>query len=79
MMASLTLGTRITDIGRDSYLVGRWLIDSGASNHFTANRNILQNFQFIPPERIRTGNGAIIAYGIGDVTIDLPYGRTTIQ
>ena len=36
--------------------IGHWLIDSGASNHFTASKHILSDFQNTPDVRIQTGN-----------------------
>ena len=50
-------------------LPGQWLLDSGASNHFTSNRHILSDFRDVPDMKIMTGNGYITGKGIGNVVI----------
>ena len=48
---------------------GRWLIDSGASNHYTPLHHILTEFYSIPDVQIMTDNGLITAKGIGNITL----------
>ena len=57
---------------------GRWLIDSGASNHYTANRDDLHNFTSIQPIWIMTGKGYIAARGIGHVYLNLTIGTVVV-
>jgi len=56
----------------------QWLIDSGASNHFTNMKHLLSDYRDCPDERILTGNRYIIAKGIGNVTIYSSLGLRTI-
>lgn len=47
-----------------------WIIDSGASRHLTANRNLLDHYVNILPTAITIGNGKeITAVGQGNITI----------
>ena len=48
---------------------GHWLIDSGASNHYTASRHILSDFRLTPDVPIMTGKGIIAAKGMGNVCL----------
>ena len=57
---------------------GQWLIDSGASNHFTSSKHLLSDYRDCPEQRILTGNGYIIAKGIGNVTLHSSVGLRTI-
>ena len=57
---------------------GQWLIDSGASNHFTNKKHLLSDYRDCADERILTGNGFIIAKGIGNITIHSSLGLRTI-
>ena len=57
---------------------GQWLIDSGASNHFTNSKHLLSDYRSCPEQRILTGNGYIVAEGIGNVTIHCSVGLRTI-
>ena len=57
---------------------GKWLIDSGASNHYTANRDDLHNFTSIQPIWIMTGKGYIAARGIGHVYLKLTIGIVVV-
>ena len=57
---------------------GQWLIDSGASNHFTSSRHLLSGYRECPEQKILTGNGYIIAKGIGNVTLHSSVGLRTI-
>lgn len=56
-----------------------WLVDSGATNHYTAVRNLLHNFQPIPPVPILTRRGHIFAKRVGHITIQLPIGLVTVR
>ena len=56
-----------------------WLVDSGATNHYTAIRSLLQEFRSIPPVPILTGRGHIYAKGVGHITIHLPIGFVTVR
>ena len=55
-----------------------WLIDSGASNHYTSLRHILSDFRPIPRIRIITGKGYVTAVGIGNVTLHTSVGLRTV-
>ena len=57
---------------------GHWLIDSGASNHYTASRHILSNFRVTPDVPIMTGKGVIAAKGIGNVCLHTSVGIRTV-
>ena len=57
---------------------GHWLIDSGASNHYTASRHILANFPYTPDVPIMTGKGIIVAKGMGNVCLHPSVGIRTI-
>ena len=47
-----------------------WIIDSGASRHLTASRDLFQQYINIVPTAIRIGNGKeITAIGQGNITI----------
>ena len=56
-----------------------WLVDSGATNHYTAVRTLLHDFQPMPPVPILTGRGHIFAKGVGHITIRLPIGLVTVR
>ena len=58
--------------------IGQWLIDSGASNHFTSARHLLSDYRDCREQKILTGNGYIVAKGIGNVTIHSSVGLRTI-
>lgn len=58
---------------------GHWLIDSGASNHYTSSRYILTEFCETPDLGIQTGSGIIYGKGIGNVTIHSSLGITKIH
>lgn len=57
---------------------GMWLIDSGASNHYTSMKHILNNFHLIPDIHIMTGRGFVTAKGIGNVTLHTSVGVRTV-
>ena len=59
-------------------LAGQWLLDSGASNHFTSNCHILSDFRTVPDMKIMTGNGYITGKGIGNVVIHSSLGLRKI-
>ena len=58
---------------------GDWLIDSGASNHYTAMRHILSEFHSTPDITIQTGSGFVVGKGIGNVTIHSSLGVRKIH
>ena len=58
---------------------GNWLIDSGASNHYTAMRHILSEFHSTPDVTIQTGSGFVVGKGIGNVTIHSSVGVRKIH
>lgn len=76
--ATHTIGSHIEQIGKVPTFVGEWLIDSGATNHYTANKSLLQNYKDIERISVKTGKGEITARGIGDVVIMLPNGKPII-
>lgn len=53
---------------------GMWIWDSGASSHMSANRNIFSSMRKLEPFPLMTGNGELMAYGIGEVPITLRVG-----
>jgi len=81
LSAKYTLGTRLEAVGPIPVLSNEWLIDSGASNHFTSKKDILTNFTNIAEIPIKTGKGQISARGMGDVIVQLPapFGPTIIK
>ena len=54
-----------------------WIIDSGASQHMTANRDLLVNYSEFPkPEPVALGDGrSVNAYGYGQVNITMILGN----
>ena len=58
---------------------GDWLIDSGASNHYTLSKHILTEFRATPDIGIQTGSGIIYVKGIGNVTIHSSLGVRKIH
>ena len=56
-----------------------WLVDSGATNHYIAVKELLINYQDINAIPILTGRGYIYARGIGNLTMQLSIGPVTIQ
>lgn len=58
---------------------GQWLIDSGASNHYTASRHILTNYRSIPDIQIMTGKGLITSHSMGNFTLHTSIGRSIIH
>ena len=54
-----------------------WIIDSGASQHMTANRDLLVNYcEFPKPEPVALGDGrSVSAYGYGPVNITMILGN----
>ena len=57
---------------------GRWLIDSGASNHYTSIKHIISDFKEIPDVNIMMGKGCVSAKGIGNVTLHTNVGLRTV-
>lgn len=53
---------------------GQWLMDSGASNHYTSNRSILTDFKECKNVNVMTGHGVINARGVGNVTVHTSVG-----
>ena len=70
---------RDTDSGENLFAVGlntvkgadNWIIDSGASQHMTSNRQLLQNYKEFPvPEPVVLGDGrSVDACGSGEIQI----------
>lgn len=56
-----------------------WLIDSGATNHYTASRSLMKNFRAIVPVKVTTANGDVHAKGVGDVEVRLTNGPMLIK
>ena len=48
-----------------------WVIDSAASNHFTAMRDNIRNFKESLPVKVLTENGIILGLGRGDIMFKL--------
>ena len=56
-----------------------WVIDSGASQHISAQRERFQNYQPISPLKIQIGDGSEIeAVGKGDVTLETEKASITL-
>jgi hypothetical protein len=78
-------GKRNEDSGGNVFVVGLiaaegnscWIIDSGASQHMTANRDLLVNYcEFPEPEPVALGDGrSVNAYGYGQVDITMILGN----
>ena len=56
-----------------------WLVDSGATNHYTALCSLLQDFSAIKPIPVLTGRGYIFARGVGNINIRLAIGLVTVK
>jgi len=57
-----------------------WIIDSGASRHLTAQRELLENYISIIPTLITIGNGKEInAIGQGKINIQTPCGISSLS
>ena len=56
-----------------------WVVDSAASNHFTALKDNIRNFIEISPVKVLTGNGIILGLGKGDRVLSTKIGRCVIQ
>ena len=67
------MNTGQTEKGDDT----QWVMDSGASQHMTANKHLLTNYkEFDVPETVRLGNGHTVeAYGSGKVKITMRISR----
>jgi len=57
----------------------RWMLDSGASNHYTANRNSFATFNKMKPVPIETASKIIYGEAIGDVILELTCGTIRIS
>ena len=78
-------GKKNEDSGGNVFVVGMiaaegnscWIIDSGASQHMTANRDLLVNyFQFPEPEPVALGDGRFVnAYGYRQADITMILGN----
>ena len=57
-----------------------WVIDSGASQHLSAQRERFINYEEISPLKIQIGDGSEIeAQGMGDITIQTETGHITLR
>ena len=59
--------------------IGDWLIDSGATNHYTSHYQLLHNFRPLQDIPILTGKEYVFARGIGDISIHLSVGAATVR
>lgn len=67
-----SLGKLVENVGQVAIFAGEWLIDSGATNNYTSDRNLLTNFKEVAPVEITIEKGIIMALGQGDVELRLP-------
>lgn len=75
---TVACANRISSVEDHNPQPGQWLIDSGASNHFTNKKHLLSDYRDCADEWILTGNGFIVAKGIGNITIHSSLGLRTI-
>ena len=57
----------------------RWLLNSGASNHYTSNRDYFITFDSSPPIPIETAGGIVYGCGRGDILLPLTCGTIRIS
>ena len=57
----------------------RWMLDSGASNHYTASRSAFVSFRKTPRMPIDTASNTLYGEGIGDVMLHLTCGSIRIS
>lgn len=70
----------VTGLSPPIYPARTWLVDSGATNHYTAKKDILEVFTGLsPPIPILTGRGYTFAYGKGNARVQLPMGEAIIE
>lgn len=55
-----------------------WMLDSGASNHYTSNRNCFISFHTSNPIPVTTAGGTIYGHGRGDIILNLSCGPIRI-
>lgn len=63
----------------DSSLKPKWLLDSGASHHYTCDRSLFTSYRDISPTKVATASGYVSAQGIGDITLHLSCGPVSIS
>ena len=58
----------------------RWLLDSGASHHYTCDRSVFTSsfWPLVPPRKVETASGHVLAKGIGDVVVRFVCGTVLI-
>ena len=57
----------------------RWLLDSGASNHYTSNLDLLSDIRYITPTAVETANKIIYATAKGTLILHLTCGTICIS
>ena len=65
-------------LSSDSRLGSRWLLDSGASNHYTSDVHLLTDVRSIPPTPVETANKVIYATAKGTLVLHLTCGTISI-
>jgi len=55
-----------------------WLLDSGASNHYTSDKSCFYTLKEIKPREVETASGHVWGIAIGEVILRLSYGTISI-
>lgn len=59
--------------------LAKWLLDSGASHHYTCDRSLFTSYRELsPPTQVETASGHVSATGIGSITLRLFGGSVVI-
>ena len=56
-----------------------WMLDSGASNHYTSNKEHFMTFENTAPIPIETASTIVYGYGKGDIVLHLTCGTIRIS
>lgn len=64
--------------GENATPSGKWMLDSGASNHYTSDKSCFVTFELISPIRIETASEIIYGQGRGEIILTLNCGTIRI-